>query len=464
MKPAPLALCLALVISSCGNPVEPPTTTTRPPSTSVASTSPPTTQVVEFDVRGCAGAVPKAWSLLCQAHGLIDEYYVAAPDASSLVAAATLGLTSTEFAQVGEPQIPGPCVVPVAEFEALCDLVMEGAAAGKGTIEQRVEAAVQGIFRFGLDPFSSYIEPDLADRLTEAGGGVLYSLGMAVGLRLSTGEVCGPVAGDCQLRVSAVFAFGAADRAGVVAGDVIKAVDGNDLSGRSADEATAFLYAPAGSETQLTLFRDGSDVTKLLVHEDIRFDPVEFEVLTGNIVYLRLNDFGQAAAQLTGIALDTDEVRASRGLVLDLRANPGGLLLAAQAVASQFLTNGLVMVENARNETIEWPVIEGGLAPQLPLVVLVGRDSASAAEVLAAILKERGRATIVGDNTFGKNAVQLVFTARNGGEFRVTTSIWSTPGGLDVGVTGLEPDIVIDELPSLDRDPALERAIAILAG
>ncbi len=122
------------------------------------------------------------------------------------------------------------------------------------------------------------------------------------------------------------------------------------------------------------------------------------------------------------------------------------------------------MVENARDETIEWPVIEGGLAPQLPLVVIVGRDSASAAEVLAAILKERGRATIVGDNTFGKNAVQLVFTARNGGEFRVTTSIWTTPGGLDVGVTGLEPDIVIDELPSPGQDPALERALAILGG
>jgi carboxyl-terminal processing protease len=122
------------------------------------------------------------------------------------------------------------------------------------------------------------------------------------------------------------------------------------------------------------------------------------------------------------------------------------------------------MVENLREGTIEWPVIEGGLAPGLPLVVLVGRDSASAAEVLAAVLKERGRATIVGDNTFGKNAVQLVFRARNGGEFRVTTSIWTTPEGLDVGVTGLDPDVVVTEPPTVDADPALETAISLLGG
>jgi carboxyl-terminal processing protease len=395
---------------------------------------------------------------------LLDEHYVASPDPASLAAAASLGLDSAEFTQVSAPSNLGPCVAPSSEFELLCPIVMEGAALGKGTMEDRVEAAVQGIFRFGLDPFSSYIEPDFADRLSDSGGGIVYSLGMAVSLRLSNGEACGPVAGDCQMRVTAVFSFGSAERAGVVSGDIITTVDGRPLDGRSVDEATALLYGSAGSETEITIVRDGSEFTKILNHEDIRFDPVEFTMLAGNVAYLRLNDFGQAAAQLTGLALDTDEVQNSRGLVLDLRANPGGLLLAAQAIASQFLTDGLVMTENPREGTFEWPVIEGGLAPQLPLVVLVGRDSASAAEVLAAVLKERGRATIVGDNTFGKNAVQLVFRARNGGEFRITTSIWTTPEGLDVGVTGLDPDVVVTDPPTADADPALETAISLLGG
>ena len=467
MRTSIIGLTAAMLIGGCGvAPTEAPATTTAgavvaPMTTAVTVTIP---VAAEFPVRSCGGAVPRDWTLLCQAAELIAAHHASEPDPVGLAAAALLGVESARFDPVTPPEVLGACTVPDAAFEVLCAPILEGAALGKGTVEERVEAAVQGLFRYGLDPFSSYIQPDFADRLDELGGGVIPTLGMAAAARFERGESCGPITTECRLRVTAVFPFGTADRGGLVAGDVIVAIDGVAVLGLSPDEAIALLYGPPGSAVELEVSRDGGLVQKSLVHEDIRFSPIEFEVLPASIVYIRLNEFSQASAQLLGRALDTTEARSSRGLILDLRANPGGLLLAAQAVASQFLETGTVLVEESRSERHEWPVIEGGLAPDTPLVVLTSRDSASASEVVAAALQEAGRATVIGDRTFGKNAVQLVFRARNGGEFRITTSRWTTGEGLDVGSAGLTPDILIEERATGDDDPALLRAFGLLGG
>ncbi len=466
MRKATVWLIVSAMVAGCsGAPADgPPTsvdvtvvqTTSVPPSTAPAA--------VEYSTRQCGGAVPRDWAMLCQAAELIAEHHVAEPDPVDLAAAALLGLESAAFDQVPAPTVLGACVVPDPAFEMLCGPVFEGAALGKGTVEARVEAAVQGMFRYGLDPFSSYIQPDFADRLDDLGGGIVPSLGMAAAARFDGGESCGPISAQCRLRVTAVFPFGTAERAGLVVGDVITSINGTNVLGLSPDEAIALLFGEAGTTVALGISREGDLVSKSFVHEDIRFDPIEFEALPASIVYIRLNEFSQLSAQLLGRALETDEARSSRGLILDLRANPGGLLLAAQAVASQFLAAGTVLVEEARSERHEWPVIEGGLAPTTPLVVLTSRDSASASEVVAAALQEAGRATIIGDRTFGKNVVQLVFPARNGGEFRITTSRWTTAEGLDVGSTGLVPDILIEQRATGEDDPALVRAYRLLGG
>ncbi len=150
-------------------------------------------------------------------------------------------------------------------------------------------------------------------------------------------------------------------------------------------------------------------------------------------------------------------------MILDLRDNPGGLVLAAQAIASQFLDGGAVMVEVGRDYRYEVEVIEGGLArPSMRLLVLVNRGSASASEVLAGVLQERDRALIIGEATYGKNLVQQVFSAGNGGELRITIARWETPEGTDIGITGLQPDIIIepDTTGSSDRifSEALDQA------
>lgn len=465
MRATAMVAAVAVAVAACSVSGDRPEPSIPDSSTSIGVTSTTAGPApVTYRVERCDGTIPRAWSVLCQAVALIDEYYVAEPHPADLAAAAVLGVESAELELIAPPTALGPCVAPSEVFERLCPVVMEGAAIGRGSVEDRVEAAVQGIFRYGLDPFSSYIEPDLAERFEELAGGIVLSLGLAASARLPDGEACGPVAGECRFRVSAVFPFGVGDRAGIVAGDVISEIDGHLLAGRSADEAVVLLLGEAGETVTLSIVRDGGAIQKTLIHEDIRFDPVEYELLPGNIAYLRLNDFSQLAAQLVGLALESSEVGNSRGLILDLRANPGGLLLSAQAIASQFLRSGVVMVEEGRSERYEWPVVEGGLAPRLPLVVLTSRDSASAAEIVAAALQEAGRATVIGDRTFGKNAVQFVFRARNGGEFRITTSRWTTAGGTDVGVFGLEPDILVQQRAVGDDDPVLDRAITALGG
>jgi carboxyl-terminal processing protease len=164
-----------------------------------------------------------------------------------------------------------------------------------------------------------------------------------------------------------------------------------------------------------------------------------------------------------GQILRTSEFETAQGLILDLRGNPGGLVLSAQAVASQFLRDGIVLVEETRAGMIELPVIAGGLAnPAMRVVVIVDGGTASAGEVVAAALQARDRAEVIGESTFGKNLVQEVFTAPGGGEFRITVARWTGPGGVDVGAVGLQPDIVVASPPG--DDAILETALAMLEG
>jgi carboxyl-terminal processing protease len=301
------------------------------------------------------------------------------------------------------------------------------------------------------------------DQLDELGSGAVYDLGLSVSARTTSGEPCSVISGSCHLEVVTVFPITPAADAGIVVGDIIVSIDGELLDGLSAEAATARLSGPAGVAVDIEIDRESGFLTKSLVREDFRFDPIEFEMITGSVAYLRLNTFSQQSAQLVGQVLQLSDVEGARAMILDLRDNPGGLVLAAQAIASQFLDGELVMVERGRDYEYPWEVIDGGLAsPSMQLLVLVNRASASASEVLAAVLKEQGRATVIGEPTFGKNLVQQVYTARDGGELRITVARWETPDGLDIGITGLEPDIAVAPDVVGGTDPILDEALSLL--
>jgi carboxyl-terminal processing protease len=295
--------------------------------------------------------------------------------------------------------------------------------------------------------------------------GLVVELGMVVSARDEAGAACGPIGGSCGFEVLSAFEFGPASSAGLAVGDHIVAIDGTPTEGLSAAEATALLGGSPGTSTVVSIDREGTILERTMTREDIRTAPSEIDFLGDGVVYMRLNDFSQQAAVDLGFFLQLPEVEAASGMVLDLRDNPGGLVLAAQGVASQFLDDGLVMIERGKDYVEEIPVVDGGLATdRLRLVVLVNRASASAAEIVAAVLQERGRAVIVGETTFGKNLVQSYQTARDGGMIGITIARWETPEGLDIGIRGLQPDVVVAADPATGGDEVLEAGLASLEG
>lgn len=429
---------------------------------STTTTTLPTLPSVETEVRQCTSAPPRDWSILCRSYELLMESYVDALSPDELAAAAVLGIEQSSPAEPGDPVGETfRCTIPHESFETLCDAVLDRVRAGSGAVPELVEAGVAGIFRYALDPFSSYVPPDLSDQFGELGSGFVYDLGIGVSARTDAGEVCGVIDGRCRLRVITVFPLTPAAETGILVGDVVVEVDGEPLDGLAAEEATARLFGPPGVRVELVVERASGLLTKSMVREDFRFDPVEFEMLDPGLAYLRLNEFTQTSAQLVGQVLQLPEVEGADTMILDLRDNPGGLVLAVQAIASQFLDGGAVMVEVGRDYQYEVEVIDGGLAsPSMRLLVLVNRASASASEVLAGVLQERDRALVIGEATYGKNLVQQVFSAGNGGEFRITVARWATPGGTDIGITGLEPDVVVEPDTTGASDPIFAEGLA----
>lgn len=453
------ALCIAAV--SCGGTAT--TATTAGPATPATTSPAPavTRPATVVEVSDCTGASPRTWSVLCQSVELLDELYVDDVPRAELVAAANLGVRRAAATETAAP--PGDvfrCTLPDEAFRSVCDSVLERLRSDHDDVGVLVQAALEGMFQYALDPFSSYISPDFADQLDELGSGVIYDLGFSVSARTTDGAACGVIDSDCQLLVVSVFPVTSAADEGILVGDAIVTVDGVPLIGRSADSAIASLGGVPGVLVELGIERGGGVTSKTLLREDFRFEPVEFEMLTNSVAYLRLNEFSQLSAQLVGQVLDVSDVQNARAMILDLRDNPGGLVLAAQAIASQFLDGGVVMVETGRDFEFDWDVIDGGLAnPSMQLVVLVNRGSASASEVLAAVLQERGRATVIGEPTFGKNLVQQVYRADDGGQLRITVARWTTPNGLDIGITGLDPDILVPPDIVTGTDPIFEEAL-----
>jgi C-terminal peptidase prc len=458
-------IILAVILAACAGPAatSDPGSPERPASTTTS------TAVValpaSYEQVPCSITPLATFAVMCESFADVDRYHVDGPDPAALAAAAALGVGGATVGTEGSVSVTDfTCVTPHESFRVVCDAIARRAMEGPIDVGVMVTAAVQGMFRFGLDPFSSYV-PGAEMEIGFDPSGLVVELGMVVGARDETGAACGPIGGPCAFEVMSSFEFGPASSAGLAVGDRIVAVDGTPTRGLSAPEATALLAGEPGTGTVVSVDREGTSLERSMTREDIRTVPSEIDLFGNGVVYMRLNDFSQQAAVDLGFFLQLPEVEAASGMVLDLRDNPGGLVLAAQGVASQFLEGGLVMVERGKDYTVEIPVVAGGLATdRLQLVVLVNRASASAAEIVAAVLQERGRAVIVGESTFGKNLVQSYQTSRDGGTIGITIARWETPGGVDIGIRGLEPDVEAVADPETEADDVLEAGLALLGG
>lgn len=320
-----------------------------------------------------------------------------------------------------------------------------------------VDGAIRGMLEALEDPYTGYWNKTEAEDAQRALEGEYEGIGAWVDTEGDYLTIIEPMPGS------------PAEAVGLRKGDQIIAVDGEDVTGQSPEDVRLFkVLGPAGTQVTLTILRPGVekpfDVTITRAH--IVVPSVSSKILEGDIGYLQVNQFGEKTADEVHAILEDFHMQGVRGIILDLRNNPGGLTTTATQIASEFIGKGVIWYEEyGDGQRYEYKAEPGGLALDLPLVVLVNEYSASASELVAGALQDYGRAKLVGVTTYGKGVVQTWQPLSNGGVARVTIARFLTPNGRSIHKTGLTPDIVVEmseEDYEAGRDPQLEAAIQAL--
>lgn len=321
--------------------------------------------------------------------------------------------------------------------------------------EKQAEGALRGYVASLGDPYTVYLSAQEARDLSDDLAGQLSGIGIEVGLK------------NNRLTVIAPIDETPAAQAGIHAGDVIAAIEGQSTAELSLDEAVKRIRGEKGTKVKLTILREGEEPKDLTVTRDqIRVSSVKYEVKDGGVGYIRVRRFGDDTD--TAIRNATADL-AKQGInrvVLDLRDNPGGYLNSAVSVTSEFLANGVVVEERGRRmESKQLVANPGGSLTNAKLVILINDGSASASEITAGALKDNGRATLVGEKTYGKGSVQEVKPLTNGAQLKVTVANWFTPNGVNISKEGIKPDIEV-KFSRADydagRDLQLDRALEVV--
>jgi len=257
---------------------------------------------------------------------------------------------------------------------------------------------------------------------------------------------------------------GPARAAGLAVGDVITSVNRKPIREATYESAIATLIGPEGTTVHLDARRGSQTLALDVVRARLGAPAVQSKLLALDklrIGYLRLSAFRTGAAPVVSAALDKLARANAAGIVLDLRGNPGGLFEQAVAVASLFLDHGVIVTLISAHASRQVYSASADNATALPLVVLIDRNSASAAEIVAAALRDNRRALLVGEHTFGKAVVQSVRPLPNGAALRLTTATYLTPAGRDINLRGVEPHLVAPDRPGTRADEGLEAALEL---
>ncbi len=346
-----------------------------------------------------------------------------------------------------------------AAFYEAWDIVADQYDGPLPPTDELMESAIAGSLEALGDDYTRYVSPEVAERTRQDMQGAVEGIGAMVqendeGLF----EIVRPIDGQ------------PADLAGMQAGDVIIEVDGQSVLEIDFDEVILMVRGPAGTTVNLKVMREGEPEPLAFSIVRARFEVavVEYEMLpvemTGGaaIGYIRLTEFGATAEEKLLEALAAILPQQPVGLVLDLRDNPGGYLDQSVAVADAFLPEGVALFErNIRGLDQTFSTDDGDAAEEIPLVVLVNAGSASASEIVAGAIQDRGRGVLVGETTFGKGSVQQIHTLADGGELRVTVARWYTPDNHTIQDEGITPDIEVETPEDLGgpEDGQLMRAI-----
>ncbi|MBI2848586.1 MAG: S41 family peptidase [Chloroflexi bacterium] len=322
--------------------------------------------------------------------------------------------------------------------------------------QKMTRGAIKGMLESLGDPHTTYVEPEIYKTEQADLFGSFQGIGAQVTMR------------NRQLVVIAPIEDSPAEKAGVRAGDRIFRIDDQDTSKMSLAEAVGKIRGSRGSKVRLSILHDGENkpVELEIVRGDIKLQSVSSRYLPDNIAYIRIAFVSQRTNDELIQALKEAQNRRVKGLVLDLRNNPGGLLDTTIDVASQFLKEGIVVYQvDGKGERTPYPVKSGGLAIDLPLALLVNKGTASAGEIIGGALQDARRAILIGEETFGKGSVNQFHSLSDGSAIYVTFARWITPKGHQIEGKGLSPDIEVaftEDDANNDKDPQLDRATQYL--
>jgi carboxyl-terminal processing protease len=320
------------------------------------------------------------------------------------------------------------------------------------------DASLRGIVDSLEDPYSHYLSPKEAQSFEESVSGQFEGVGMSV------------EKDNRGLRVLNVFGGSPAANAGIRKQDLILSVNGRSIAGLSSDVATGRIKGPTGTKVQLEVFTPGRSDSRTV---SVKRERIHVPVATARVVergghrigVVRLLGFSSGAHGVLRRKLNKVLDDGAEGLVLDLRGNGGGLLSEAVLVSSVFIEDGEIVSVRGRERSERTETAEGdAIDPDIPVVVLVDGGSASASEIVTGALRDRGRATVVGTNTFGKGLVQEVEPLSNGGYLDLTVANYYLPGGKTISTRGLKPQVKAVDKPRTKRDEALPVALDALAG
>ena len=307
-----------------------------------------------------------------------------------------------------------------------------------------IEGAISGML-LSLDPHSSYLTADDFDELQEETRGNFSGIGIELTVRDSILTIISPIAGT------------PADKAGLMAKDLIVKINGEATKNMPSMEAVKLLRGPKGSEVTISVYRDGWEALKdfTIIRDIIPLHSVEGMNLEPGFSYIRVTNFQeQTTKDLKKMLAELAEETPIKGLILDLRNNPGGLLEQAISVSDLFLEEGLVVYTKGRlaeqNMTFQAHANNG--KNTYPLVILVNDGSASAAEIVAGAIQDHQRGVIVGTTTFGKGSVQTILPMPGGAGLRLTTARYFTPNGRSIQATGIVPDVEVPFIPFVEPE------------
>ncbi len=317
--------------------------------------------------------------------------------------------------------------------------------------------AMQGILAATGDQYSGFFTPEMASSFDEELSGSFSGIGVEIGRRNEVIVVIAPLEDSPGAQ------------AGLKPGDIIVAIDGEDALTMSLDEAVSRIRGEEGTAVAITVVSKGADEPKELTvtRKKIEHIGMRWEFREDGIAHLRLSSFDSDTENLLNLFIREAQKEEVKGIVLDLRNNPGGFLEMSIEVASEWVENGVIVKERDLDEDDRVHQARGkARLATIPTVVLVNQGSASASEIVAGALQDYGLATVVGEQTFGKGSVQKYDQLQDGSAYRLTVAVWLTPNDRQIEEQGITPDILVEMTEddfNNERDPQLDKAIELLS-